>query len=211
MDKTTLNQRHRFYIKLSQSSNRFLLSPVNILEILCIEDQLRRESIISLLQNTCDRSLLAEVEALVTDFIAEKTGKSDLQKFSLGTQFCKSDFSHTWQDIFDNKLKTFIFDSKVLEQFIVLKKIVALLHAHFARGGSLSDLDVSGCDLRAVHQNKFTDVIKMELAKRKALPLEKPGTVKVIDHVHLLMTIILCVGLTSPLKLKPLESRVSGC
>ncbi|MEK6759943.1 MAG: hypothetical protein AABY51_09240 [Deltaproteobacteria bacterium] len=196
MDKTTLDQRHRFYEKLSQKSTRFLLSPVNVLEILCIEDELRRESIISLLQNICDRSMLAEVEALIIDFIAEKTVNSNLQNFCLDTQFCNSNFSHTWQDIFDNKLKTFVFDANALKQFSVLKQVMALLHAHFARGGSLTDLDVSGCDLRKVHQDKFFDEIKRQVAKRRALPVETPRTVKVIDHVYLLIAIILCAGLT---------------
>lgn len=196
VDKTTLDQRHRFYEKLRKSRNRFLLSPVNILEILCIEDELRREAIITLLQNICDRSMLAEVEALITDFIAEKAVNSNLQNFCLDTQFCNSNFSHTWQDIFDNKLKTFVFDANVLKQFSLLKQTMALLHAHFSRGGSLSDLGVSGCDLRKVHRDKFFDEIKRQVAKRRALPVETPRTVKVLDHVYLLITMILCVGLT---------------
>lgn len=197
VDKTTLDQRHRFYKKLSQNSNRFLLSPVNILEILCIEDQLRRESIVSLLQNICDRSMLAETEALITNFIAEKDGKNNLHKLRLDTQFCTSDLSRTWQDIFDNKSKTFVFDAHALKQFTVLKQTLALLHAHYSRGGRLTDIDETvRCDLRKVHWDKFSDEIKKLLVKRKALPVETPRTVQVTDHVYLLITLILCVGLT---------------
>ena len=203
-----------------QWSSKFHLSPLNILEILQIEDDIRRETIVRILQEVCAPDLLAEPEALLVDFIAEHTGLNSLTNLRLESPISVSDLGATWKDIHSDSSKTFIFDERARTNIRQLKLLSKLLHAWHRSGGSFNakptglfgnSRELSAAQIMANIQQTIKTLKAKPISSNKSWPLN--------DSILILSLCILIVGLTpfphsidklwAALGIKKIEDRIS--
>lgn len=179
-----------------EDNTDLFLSPINIIEIGEISDELRRERIIRIFQELCQEKLLADTEHLIVDFIAENTDIPDIQDLGLQDPFNRTSLAEVWLDIKHNSAKTFIFERDIKEKLRIFKQLAALYHAFLSRGGHISGIDVILPDLRKQNSSTvskaISDAISTYRSMQTAYPLDKPMK----ECMGFLVSTILCIGLT---------------
>lgn len=180
--------------RLTAADVRILLSPTNILEILLVPNDLRRERLIFVLQTLCDPLLLAEVESLIVGYVVKEAGLP-YRHLELHDHFGRSSLRETWDDVHRNTERTFVVPDALSQQLRMFKLVESLYHAQFSRGAGLAT------------ESEWPDVTKLEavdgLARLRSRirtlhnkPPEAVRQARVGESIWILVAMILCVGLT---------------
>lgn len=181
----------------SHWSYRIYLSPLNILEILQIENDLRREVIIRILQEICAPNILAEPEALLVDFITEHMQMDSLDHLRLKSPFSVSMLSNVWKDIHSDPSKTFIFSDSIRTWIYHLKLLNHLLHAWHRSGGNLKDNSINTLgDYRGLSAEHFTSTIMQVIEILKSMKISGTKPWPINDFILILSACVLVVGVT---------------
>jgi len=153
--------------RLRAAAVEIVLSPVNIVEFLQTTDQLRRERLVFLAQNVCGPQLLAEIEAILTHFIAERSGRHDLAPFILKSALHTDRLGSVWADLYADHRRTFVFEPSQLRRFEVLRQAVNFFHAHYRRGGTLADVEIPTPLLELDSLERVTAILRSAAAERR--------------------------------------------
>ena len=181
----------------SHWSSKIYLSPINILEILQIEDDYRRETIVRILQELCAPKLLAEPEALLVDFIAERTQLDAIGTLRLDSPFSVSVLGKAWKDIQSDPAKTFVFNDAARSRIRQLKLLNRLLHAWYRRGGSVEKGNtILLGDFRQLPVDQIESAMMRTMADMKSMPVTEPRPSPIYDLILVLTACVLIVGVT---------------
>lgn len=172
------------------------LSPINILEVLQISDEDRRERLIYILQLLCDDRLLHEPESLFVDYIARQLADKSIERFRLETIFSDSQLAAVWRDVRSSPAKTFITDQASFVKLDVMKALEGYFHAHYSRGGSITNIDIHGLTPREPTADSIIEsfqAVTQQLRGREASPnrLEQP-----FERIWIAISTMLCTGFT---------------
>jgi hypothetical protein len=173
------------------------LSPINILEILQIESDLRRETVIRVLQELCSAELLAEPEALLVDFIVERTQIDAISTLRLESPYSVSSLSQVWKDIHSDSAKTFVFNDTTRYRARQLKLFNRLYHLWYRKGGSIAkgSIDMLG-DYRSLPPKHVAPTMMAAIAKMQSMLVPEPHAWPFHDMILFLAACMLVVGVT---------------
>jgi len=181
----------------NRTGSQVYLSPINIVEILQVTDELRREVLVRVLQEICTDRLLAEPELLIVDFIAERYQNDSLDQLRLQSPFSSTELARVWRDVKENPAKTFVFDDAIRERILHLKLFNQLTHVWFKGGGSFHDNSTALLgDYHGVSLREMATLMKQTIDEMKARTPESENAWPFRDMLLMLVCSLLVVGIT---------------